>query len=88
MGNDGLPGLNLQYVLYRLGDSIARAGYFVVMPDLFAGDPIPVVTDPSFNMTAWRARHTTDMVDAIVKTTISSMRVELGAKTIGGTGYW
>lgn len=75
-------------MFFRLADSIAKAGYFVVMPDLFNGDPIPVVTDPSFNMTAWRARHTTDVVDAIVNTTINSMRIELGAKTIGGTGYW
>lgn len=59
-----------------------------MVPDLFAGDPIPVVTDPSFNMTAWRARHTTDIVDAIVNTTINSMLTVLGVKTIGGTGYW
>jgi dienelactone hydrolase len=74
--------------LSRLGDSIAKAGYFVVMPDMFAGDAIPVVTDASFNMTAWRAKHTTDVVDAIINTTLNSMRTELGAKIIGGTGYW
>jgi len=74
--------------LSRLGDSIAKAGYFVVMPDMFAGDAIPVVTDASFNMTTWLTKHTTDVVDVIVNTTINSMRTELGAKTIGGAGYW
>jgi dienelactone hydrolase len=67
---------------------MAKAGYFVVMPDLFAGDAIPLVTDASFNMTAWRAKHSTDVVDAIVTSTINSMRTQLGAKTIGAAGYW
>ncbi|PMD34388.1 alpha/beta-hydrolase, partial [Hyaloscypha variabilis F] len=79
----GIPLVNNRL----LGDSIAKAGYFVVMPDMFAGDAILVVTDASFNMTAWRAKHTTDVVDAIVNTTLNSMRTELGAKIIGGTGY-
>jgi hypothetical protein len=76
------------HLLSRLGDNIAKAGYFVVMPDMFAGDAITVVTDSSFNMTTWRTKHTTDVVDAIVNTTINSMRTVLGAKAIGGTGYW
>jgi dienelactone hydrolase len=69
---------------------MAKAGYFVVMPDMFNGDAIPMdgLTDPNFNMSAWRARHTTDLVDAIVNSTINSMRSEFGAKSIGAAGYW
>jgi dienelactone hydrolase len=61
------------------------------MPDLFAGDVIPQNAmsggAPGFNMTAWRGKHTTAMVDAIVESTIKGMRSELGVKKIGAVGY-
>jgi dienelactone hydrolase len=41
----------------------------------------------TFNMTAWRLRHTVAMADAIVENTIKTMRSELGAKKIGAVGY-
>lgn len=55
------------------------------MPDVFAGDAIPLsgLTDPSFNMTAWRERHTVEAVDAIVASTIQAMK-GMGVKRIGG----
>jgi hypothetical protein len=43
---------------------------------------------PGFNMTAWREKHTTAIVDRIVESTIKSMRGELGVKKIGAVGYW
>jgi dienelactone hydrolase len=74
-----------------LGDSLAKAGYLVVMPDLFSGDVIPRdamgATAPNFNMTAWRAKHNVSVVDAIVESTIKAMRTELGVKRIGAVGY-
>jgi dienelactone hydrolase len=41
----------------------------------------------TFNMTAWRLRHTVAMADAIVESTIKTMRSELGTKKIGAVGY-
>ncbi len=60
------------------------------MPDMFAGDSIPLtgLTDPSFNMTAWRDRHTTASIDSIVASTIQAMRGEMGVKKLGAVGYW
>ncbi|KAL5314397.1 hypothetical protein ACEPPN_018823 [Leptodophora sp. 'Broadleaf-Isolate-01'] len=72
-----------------LADSLALAGYFVVEPDLFNGDPIGIdqLGDPSFNMTAWRERHPPEAIDAIVTSTIAAMRGKLGVKKIGAVGY-
>ncbi|KAE9969594.1 hypothetical protein EG327_010560 [Venturia inaequalis] len=82
----GLPLVNNRL----LGDSLAKAGYFVVIPDLFKSDAIPSdALDPgsTFNMTAWRMRHTVAMADAIVEQTIKTMRSELAVKKIGAVGY-
>jgi hypothetical protein len=43
---------------------------------------------PGFNMTAWREKHTPAMVDAIINSTITSMRSKLGVNKIGAVGYW
>jgi len=79
----------VQLVNNRLADSFALAGYLVVEPDLFNNDSIGVnqIGDPSFNITAWSARHPASGVDAIVNSTISYMRNELGVKKIGAVGY-
>ncbi|OWO99356.1 hypothetical protein B2J93_8753 [Marssonina coronariae] len=72
-----------------LADSFALAGYFVAEPDLFGGDAIPVdgLSDPSFNFTAWNERHPPEVIDAIVASTIASLRQEYGVKKIVATGY-
>ncbi|TID27719.1 dienelactone hydrolase family protein [Venturia nashicola] len=77
----GLPLVNNRL----LGDSLAKAG-----PDLFKGDAIPAdALNPgsTFNMSEWRTRHTVAMADAIVESTIKTMRSELGVKKIGAVGY-
>lgn len=71
-----------------LADSIAKAGYLVVLPDLFKGDAIPVETpERGLNLTEWFLRHPTAEIDSIVESTIKYIRTELGAKKIGGVGY-
>jgi len=72
-----------------LADSFAAAGFFVVEPDLFAGDPVLLdqLGDPSFNITAWLEKHPMNVIDSIVETTINSMRTKLGVKKIGAVGY-
>ncbi|KPI38143.1 Protein AIM2 [Cyphellophora attinorum] len=74
-----------------LADSLARAGYFVAMPDLFQGDPVPVdaMSNPNsgFNMTEWRARHPQSQVEGIIETAIEAVRSEFGTTKLGATGY-
>ncbi|KAF2634630.1 alpha/beta-hydrolase [Massarina eburnea CBS 473.64] len=73
-----------------LADHIAKANYPVIVPDLFAGDPVPVSVSegsPVFNMTEWRLRHPIDAIDAIVASTIAYVQSELGGKRIGAVGY-
>lgn len=71
----------------RLADSIARAGYFVAMPDLFRGDPVPTnaLSDPNsdFNMTAWRARHPQPQVEEIIQSTIDTLRADFETSRLG-----
>ncbi|KAL3426366.1 dienelactone hydrolase [Phlyctema vagabunda] len=74
-----------------LADSFALAGYLVVVPDLFEGDPVPAdaLSNPAsgFNLTAWSAIHTPAKTDAIINSTINSIRSNLGVSKIGGAGY-
>ncbi|KAF7198620.1 Hydrolase tropI [Pseudocercospora fuligena] len=74
-----------------LADSLAKAGYLVVMPDLFRGDPVPAdaLSDPNstFNMTAWRARHPQLQVEEIIESAISTVRNDYNISKVAGTGY-
>jgi dienelactone hydrolase len=68
---------------------MAAAGYFVVVPDIFHGDPVPadVMKKGGFNFPAWSAKHGADVVDAVVASTIKALRDEHGVKKIGAVGY-
>ncbi|KAF1961953.1 dienelactone hydrolase family protein [Byssothecium circinans] len=73
-----------------LADHIAKANYPVIIPDLFAGDPVPVEVpegSPAFNITEWWTRHPVSSIDAIVASTISYIQSELGGQRIGAVGY-
>lgn len=71
----------------RLADSFAKAGYLVVAPDLFKGDAIPADKAGSaaggFNKTVWDAKHTVANVEAIIDTTIKTMKEKYGVKKLG-----
>jgi dienelactone hydrolase len=69
-----------------LADSYAQAGYLVLLPDYFKGDPIPV-NRAGFNMTAWRGRHPESEVTAIIDSTIKYARNQLGVKRLGAAGF-
>lgn len=76
-----------------LADQFAANGYFVVMPDLFEGDPISLNRPADFDIMKWLTQgsngvgHTPDKVDPIVEKTIKHMKSELGVKKIGSVGY-
>lgn len=72
---------------------MARAGYLVVIPDIFSGDacPDPLLADPeqrkNFNIQAWLQKHPISAVDPIVEATIKEMRTNMGVKRMGAVGY-
>ena len=72
---------------HSIADQFAANGYFVVMPDLFYGDPAPLNRPPGFDLMSWLQNHLTEHVDPIIKTVLKEMRGPLGCKRIGGVGY-
>ena len=72
---------------HSIADQFAANGYFVVMPDLFYGDPAPLNRPPGFDLMSWLQNHLTKHVDPILETVLKEMRGPLGCKRIGGVGY-
>ncbi|KAF2630832.1 hypothetical protein BU25DRAFT_334399 [Macroventuria anomochaeta] len=71
-----------------LADSIASNGYLVLVPDLFAGDPVGVEEqEAGLNLTEWRALHPQSAIEAVINSTIQYARNELGIEKLGGVGY-
>ncbi|KAK5682333.1 hypothetical protein LTS10_005459 [Elasticomyces elasticus] len=77
-----------------IADQFAANGYFVVMPDLFEGDPIKLNRPEGFDIMAWLQKsgpegkgHGTGQVDPIVTAVIKEMRENLGVKKLGSVGY-
>lgn len=67
---------------------MAKAGYLVVMPDLFSGDPVPSdALEKGFDFPPWLGKHLPDITDPLIEKTIKAMRGELGVKKIGAVGY-
>jgi dienelactone hydrolase len=76
-----------------IADQFAANGYYVVMPDLFQGDPVKLNRPEDFDIMAWLQKggpegkgHLPDSVDPIVEKTLAYMK-EQGAKKIGAVGY-
>ena len=63
------------------------------MPDLFAGDSVPLDIPADFNVMNWAKNgrggegHFPNKVDPIVSKVISYIKSELGVKKVGGVGY-
>lgn len=73
-----------------IADQFAANGYFVVMPDLFHDDPIPLNRPEGFDIMKWLKGppgHLPDRVDPVVEAVIKHMRNDLGVKKIGAVGY-
>ena len=70
-----------------IADQFAANNYTVLMPDLFAGDALPLNRPADFDFGAWRATHTPQRIDRVVETAIKHLRSEMGCERIGGVGY-
>nr|POE75776.1 hydrolase tropi [Quercus suber] len=76
-----------------LADNFAANGYFVVMPDIFEGDPVPLNRPEGFDFGTWISKggpnngHTVKQVDPIVEAIIKEMKTNMGVKRIGSVGY-
>ncbi|MCJ1483449.1 hypothetical protein MMC06_003616 [Schaereria dolodes] len=73
-----------------IADQFAANGYFVVMPDLFQGDPLPLNRPPGFSVPDWLKGppgHGPDKVEPVIEETIKAMKGEMGVKRIGAVGY-
>lgn len=73
-----------------IADQLARNGFFVVMPDLFHSDPIPLNRPADFNFMAWLKGppgHLPNRVDPVVHSVLTDMRGSLQCQRIGLVGY-
>jgi dienelactone hydrolase len=69
-----------------IADQFAANGYFVVMPDLFHGDPIPLNMPPGFDFSSWLQGHQAPNVDPTVESVLKELRAS-GYEKIGAVGY-
>jgi dienelactone hydrolase len=69
-----------------MADSYAKAGYMVLIPDYFRGEPIPL-EDPAFDRKAWQSRHPQADITTMIQSTIKYARDTLKAQRVGAAGY-
>ncbi|KZF20126.1 dienelactone hydrolase family protein [Xylona heveae TC161] len=70
-----------------LADQYAADGYFVVVPDLFEGDAVPLNRPGDYDLPSWLQKHPTNLVDPIVEATLGEMRDTFNCQRIGAVGY-
>ncbi|GAD93966.1 dienelactone hydrolase family protein [Paecilomyces variotii No. 5] len=78
-----------------IADAFAENGYFVMVPDLFDNDAIPLNRPGDFDLQAWKSgkyhpkgvAHGPESVDPIVDTCVAEMRSKYGIKKVGAVGY-
>ncbi|KAL3507988.1 hypothetical protein ACH5RR_033370 [Cinchona calisaya] len=71
--------------LRKLADKVADAGFFVVVPDFFFGDPVDFER-PNFNLEAWRNAHTAEKGSEDAKKVIAALKGK-GYSSIGAAGF-
>ncbi|KAJ5923373.1 hypothetical protein N7454_008618 [Penicillium verhagenii] len=70
-----------------IADQLAAKGYFVVMPDMFGGDSVPVDRPMGFKIMNWVTKHSPAETDPIISAVVKEMRDTMGCERIGGAGY-
>ncbi|CAK7355134.1 unnamed protein product [Dovyalis caffra] len=71
--------------LRKLADKVAAAGFFVVVPDFFYGDPANL-SKPNFDREAWKNAHPTDKGHEDAKLVIAALKSQ-GVNSIGAAGF-
>ncbi|XP_047311217.1 endo-1,3;1,4-beta-D-glucanase-like [Impatiens glandulifera] len=71
--------------LRKVADKVAAAGFLVVVPDFFNGEPYDL-DNPAMNRESWRKAHPTDKGYEDAITVIVSLR-EQGVTSIGAAGF-
>ncbi|RVX22076.1 Endo-1,3;1,4-beta-D-glucanase [Vitis vinifera] len=66
-------------------DKVAAAGFLVVAPDFFYGDPVDL-SNPNFDRQVWIAAHGTDKGCEDAKAVIAALRSK-GVSAIGAAGF-
>ncbi|XP_062150363.1 endo-1,3;1,4-beta-D-glucanase-like [Alnus glutinosa] len=72
--------------LRKLADKVAAAGFLVVVPDFFFGDPIIKLDDPHFDRDSWKKAHNTDKGCEDAKLVIAALKSK-GVSAIGAAGF-
>ena len=76
-----------------IADQLAENGYFVVMPDVFYGDPVQLNRPGDFDLQRWlttggpKGNHLPLSVDPVIDAALVEMRTKYGCKKIGAVGY-
>ncbi|KAL4889128.1 Alpha/Beta hydrolase protein [Aspergillus ambiguus] len=73
-----------------IADQFAANGFFVVVPDLFHGDPVQLNRPDGFDLMSWLQGppgHLPNRVDPVVQAVLDEMRNKMGCQRIGGVGY-
>ena len=74
-----------------IADQFAANGYFVVVPDLFHGDPMPLERPAGFDFFKWlkgEPGHFVDRVDPVIADVVKALKgKEFGVQRLGAVGY-
>ncbi|XP_065863445.1 endo-1,3;1,4-beta-D-glucanase-like [Euphorbia lathyris] len=71
--------------LRKLADKVAAAGFCVVVPDFFYGDPVDT-NNPQFDRESWRKVHNAEKGYEDAKLAIAALKSK-GASSIGAAGF-
>lgn len=71
-----------------IADEFAKAGYFVVVPDLFSQDPVLLNPPSTFDLLRdWFPHHKPEITGPIVDKIVASVKAKWAPKYVVATGY-
>lgn len=79
-------GLELKNNLL-VADAMAQAGYFVVIPDLFYGEPLSFPPPENADFPGFLSKHNPERVTKITEDVLAALKKEYNPEFIASTGY-